>query len=332
MRRTKKKATAGHKKEAKAISTSTMVVSLSDFSGKDLNEFAESFARFLQMTGQTHASGRVKCDVLLQCCRTKYLEKQVKQIVTKSNIFAEVLLGLERQYPTYETDLSIRNEILHLGTLLNNPKPARITELLGDLDDLVGCLTPGSYSPDDLLFWFVSKLPKNVWEKWRLTPERKRRTLLYEVLSMLLLELALEKKANSHLNAYRPGGQSGGHVKGNQNNHRPGTSQPRNARYMSTLFWCEVVDDNGESVHAHDSEGHDCFLVKGKKQETNTRKKEKMPEHFRCTVTCAFCGSRKHYEDEFNDKKKLCARLKSEVDKDETRIEGKGGKGGRDKG
>ena len=94
--------------EAKAITTSKIVVNLPEFTGKDLSEFAENFGRFLRMTGQTHANGRVKCDLLLQCCKTKYLEKQVKQIVTKSATFADVLVALERQYPTYETDLSIR--------------------------------------------------------------------------------------------------------------------------------------------------------------------------------------------------------------------------------
>ena len=64
--------------DAKAIATSKIVVNLPEFKGKDLSEFAENFGRFLRMTGQTHASGRVKCDLLLQCCKTKYLEKQVK--------------------------------------------------------------------------------------------------------------------------------------------------------------------------------------------------------------------------------------------------------------
>ena len=100
--------------EAKAVATSEIVLSLPDFTGKDLSEFAENFGRFLRMTGQTHASGRVKCDLLLQCCKTKYLEKQVKQIVTKSATFADVLVALERQYPTYQTDLSIRAEIQNL--------------------------------------------------------------------------------------------------------------------------------------------------------------------------------------------------------------------------
>ena len=87
--------------EATAISTSMIVLNLPEFTGKDLSEFAENLGRFLRMTGVTHASGRVQCDLFLQCCKTKYLEKQVKQIVTKSATFADVLVALERQYPTY---------------------------------------------------------------------------------------------------------------------------------------------------------------------------------------------------------------------------------------
>ena len=83
--------------EAKAIATSKIVVNLPEFTGKDLSEFAENFGRFLRMTGLTRASGRVKCGLLLQGCKPKYLEKQFKQIVTKSATFANVLVALERQ-------------------------------------------------------------------------------------------------------------------------------------------------------------------------------------------------------------------------------------------
>ena len=84
----------GHRsQDAKAIATSKIVVTLPEFTGKDLSEFAEIFGRFFRMTGETHASWRVKCDLLLQFCKTKYLEKQVKQIVTKSATFADVLVA-----------------------------------------------------------------------------------------------------------------------------------------------------------------------------------------------------------------------------------------------
>ena len=149
--------------EAKAIASSKIVVNLPEFRGKDLSDSAENFGWFLPMTGQTHASGRVKCDLLLQCLQ--YLEKQVKQIVKKSATFADVLVALERQYPTYETDLSIRAKIQNLAVLPNNPKPARVSELLADLDHWAGRLTPAFYSSDDLLFCLVAKLPRELWDE-----------------------------------------------------------------------------------------------------------------------------------------------------------------------
>ena len=131
----KKRKTKHHEgrrpQEAKAIATSKIVVNLPEFTGNDLSEFAENFGRFLRMTLTLTLT---KCDLLLQCCKTKYLEQQVKQIVTKSATFGDVFVALERQYPTYETELSIRAEIQNLAVLPSNPKPARISELLADLD------------------------------------------------------------------------------------------------------------------------------------------------------------------------------------------------------
>ena len=139
------------------------------------------------------------------------------QIVTKSATFADVLVALERQYRTYETDLSIRAEIQNLAVLPKDPKPARISELLADLDHSGGRLTPGSYGSDELLFWLVAKLPRELWDECRSTAERKARGLNYQDLSELLWELALEKESDQHLNAYRPGGGgSGSHGRGYQ--------------------------------------------------------------------------------------------------------------------
>ena len=326
----KKKSRRHRSQDAKAVAPSKIVVNLTKFTGKDLSGFAENFGRFLRMTGQTHASGRVKCDLLLQCCKTKYLEKQVKQIVTKSATFAEVLVALERQYPSYETDLSIRTEIQNLGMLPNNLKAARITELLADLDHWVGSLTPGSYGSDKLLFWLVAKIPTSVWDECRSTAERKARTLTYEDLSVLLLELALEKESDQHLDAYRPGGGgSGSHGKGYQG-PRPGLGTTcKHARITGNaqkLFWCDARDEHGHLQHAPDCHQRDCFVVQGKKQETNTSSKPKMPDHYRCTITRAFCGMRKHYEDQCYHKQRLSAKLKGQ---DPGKGSGKGsGKGG----
>ena len=161
--------------------------------------------------------------------------KQVKQIVTKSATFPEVLVALERQYPSYETDLSIRTEVQNLGMLPNNPKVARITELLADLDHWVGRLTPGSYGSDELLFWLVANIPTSVWDECRATAESKARTLTYEDLSVLLLELALEKESDQHLDAYRlGGGASGSHGKGYQE-PRPGVRKSHYHVFLGVL-------------------------------------------------------------------------------------------------
>ena len=52
-------------------------------------------------------------------------------------------------------------------------------------------------------------------------------------------------------------------------------------------------------------------MGQGKKQETKTGGKAKMPDHYRCRITCAFCGKRQHYEDQCYHKQRLSAKLKT---------------------
>ena len=63
---------------------------------------------------------------------------------------------------------------------------------------------------------------------------------------------------------------------------------------VKELFWCDARDEQGHLQHASDCEQGDCFVVQGKQQEKNTGAKAKLPDHYRCTITCAFCGKRKH--------------------------------------
>ena len=185
--------------------------------------------------------------------------------MTKSATFADAVVALEREYPSHETTLSVQREVLNLAVLHSNQKAARMCELLADLDLWVGRLTPGSYGSDELLFWLVAKIPGDVWDECSAMAERKARTLTYEDVSVLLLELALEKGSDQHLNAYRPGrGNSGNHGRGYQGS-RPGQgTTPTNARYMTNvqdLFWCDVRNEHGGLVHAPDCDQHECFVV-----------------------------------------------------------------------
>ena len=188
------------------------------------------------MTGQTQTIARVKCNLLLQGCKNKYLEKQVKQIVSKCAPFADVLVALERQYPSYETELSIRTEIHNLAMSPNNPKAARISELLADFEDRLWRLTPGLYGSHELLFWLVAKIARDVWDECWATAERMARTLTYEDFCVLLLELALEKESDQHLNAYCPGGDNSENPSRGYHGLQPGQGTgPNNARYMSNV-------------------------------------------------------------------------------------------------
>ena len=99
-------------------------------------------------------------------------------------------------------------------------------------------------------------------------------------------------------------------------------STPLSRAMSRTFFWCDARDEHGHPQHAPDCDQRDCFVVQGKKQETNTRAKPKMPDHYGCTITCAFCGKRKHYEDECYHKQRLSAKLKGE---DPGQGSGKGG-------
>ena len=80
---------------------------------------------------------------------------------------------------------------------------------------------------------------------------------------------------------------------------------------VQDLFWCDARDEQRSLLHAPDCDQHDCFVVQGKQQETNNGGKAKLPDHYRCTITCAFCGKRKHYEDECYHKQRLSAKLKT---------------------
>ena len=91
---------------------------------------------------------------------------------------------------------------------------------------------------------------------------------------------------------------------------------------VKEFFWCDARDEHGHLQHAPDCDQRDCFVVQGKKLETNTGAKCKLPDHYRCAITCAFCGKRKHYEEECYHKLRLSTKLKGE---DPGKGSGKGG-------
>ena len=91
---------------------------------KNLPEWAEEFAEFLLLTAQAHVDVTTKCSLSKRSCKNKFLQNQVKQIVKICSTWAKVLRRLEKTFPVYETDLSVRTQIEELPMLPEFPSAA----------------------------------------------------------------------------------------------------------------------------------------------------------------------------------------------------------------
>ena len=98
-------------KTGRPIAQANIQLALPEFDPKNLPEWAEEFAGFLFLTGQSHMDVATKCSLLKRSCKKKFLQKQVKQIGKTCSTWAEVLQRLAKMFPVYETDLSVRTQI-----------------------------------------------------------------------------------------------------------------------------------------------------------------------------------------------------------------------------
>ena len=151
------------------------------------------------LTGQSHVDVDTKCSLLKRSCKKKFLQKQVKQIVKTCSTWAEVLQMLEKTFPAYETDLSVRTQIEELPMLPEFPSAARISEYVCNLEYLFSWMNVGSYRATEPHLWLMSKIPQRTWDNCRSTSERKVRTHSYDELVDLLIELAVERENDSHM-------------------------------------------------------------------------------------------------------------------------------------
>ena len=118
----------GGGKIGRPIAQANIQLELPEFALKNLPEWAEEFAEFVLLTGQSHVDVATKCSLLKRSCKKKVLQKQVKQIVKTCSTWAEVLQRLEKTFPVYETDLSVRTQIEELPMLPEFPSAAGVSE------------------------------------------------------------------------------------------------------------------------------------------------------------------------------------------------------------
>ena len=113
--------TPGGGKSGRPIAQANIQLESPEFDPENLPEWAEEVADFLLLTGQSGVNVATKCSLLKRSCKKTFLQKQVKQIVKTCSTWAEVLQRLEKTFPVYETDLSVRTQIEELPMLPEVP-------------------------------------------------------------------------------------------------------------------------------------------------------------------------------------------------------------------
>ena len=121
-----------------------------EFDQKNQEGLAEEFVEFFLLNGRYHMDVTTKCSLLKPSSKTQFLQKQVKTDVKICLTWAEVLQRLEKTFPVYETDLSVRTQIEELPMLPEFHLTARTSEYVCDLESkkkslpcLLGGLDPG---------------------------------------------------------------------------------------------------------------------------------------------------------------------------------------------
>ena len=130
------------------------------------------------------------------------LSPRLKQIVKTCSTWADVLQRLDKTFPIYETDLSVRTQIEELPMLPEFPSAARVSEYVCNLGYLFTRMNVGSYGATEPHLWLMRKIPSLTCDDCRTTSERKSRSHTYDDLVDLLIELALERENDSHMEKF----------------------------------------------------------------------------------------------------------------------------------
>ena len=96
--------------------------------------------------------------------------------------------------------------------------------------------------------------------------------------------------------------------------------------FTPNLLYCCPTDYKGGPCHAPDCDGPSACMHQLKRtQKTKGGQEVKHQDHFLCTVTCTYCGKRRHYEDECHIKRCESEKLKK-AEEERCKNAGKGGR------
>ena len=252
------------------------------------------------LTGQQHADVRTKCTFIKKSCKKKFLQRQFKPAIRKSYNWGDFLKRLQQMYPVYRTDLSVKTEIEKLPSRPEFPTAARTSEFVVQLEELMGRVNPSSYVPTEPHLWLVGRIFTRTSNNCRETSERKSQAHSYNDLVDLLIELAMKRESDSHMDKYlpkhlrretpaekAPGGRSP------QPHSNPGKGPLGQLKHMTetppckgkgapNLFYCRPTNDKGGPCHTLDCDGRSaCMLQLKRTQKTKDGQEVKHQDHFR---------------------------------------------------
>ena len=168
------------------------------------------------------------------------------------------------------------------------PCAAQMPECVCDLEYLFSRMNVGSYEPPELHLWCLGKIPPHTWEDCRSTSEKKRPTHTYDELADLLIERALERENNSHMehflkrhlgkgaNPTPDRGESRGSQTPTNPNKDGGKGGGGNLRAMDEVkpeagvppfFCCKPVNDKGRPCHAPDCDHRSGCMLQLERQQ-----------------------------------------------------------------
>ena len=125
--------------------TNALKMEIPPFDGRNVEKYAETFGRYLVLTGKAKSKDRVKPNLIFQGIKDPELHEGVSKLLKTATSSEDFLKKLQDLYPTLETDLSILGEISKVSHLPYDPKPEQVVKLLEILERLFRQVEPGSY-------------------------------------------------------------------------------------------------------------------------------------------------------------------------------------------
>ena len=106
---------------------------LPSFTGKDLEDYAADFCRYLRTTGRDGMDEKSKADLVIITCKTPDLKKSLSEVLTESESWVDFLISIEKLFPSFTTDLAIRNEIEKIPKLKDPPFTGEVSSYVQTL-------------------------------------------------------------------------------------------------------------------------------------------------------------------------------------------------------